>query len=118
MALKTVHSVFCNLEKRLEDVEFLVDNIESLPVSMRATLSRIVVEGRSLTNILQNLKNRVSDFEKWYVPKQAEMRSDELLRYFYELRSETLKEGEDRVKASQVKPQPNATLRMDEKGVY
>ena len=51
--------------------------------------------GRAVTNVLQNLRSVVGTqvFDEWYGPLQEEMRNDELLRYFYQLRSEILKEG-------------------------
>jgi hypothetical protein len=58
-------------------------------------LRNIIVFGRAVTNVLQNLRSAVGaqTFNDWYLPVQEEMRNDELLRYFYKLRSEILKEG-------------------------
>lgn len=58
-------------------------------------LRNLVVFGRAMTNALQNLRSVVgkSEFDEWYTPWQDEMRADGLLRYFYKLRSEILKEG-------------------------
>ena len=48
-----------------------------------------------MTNVLQNLRTCVgkTTFDAWYGPKEAEMRADELMRWFYKIRSELLKEG-------------------------
>jgi len=58
-------------------------------------LRNLVVFGRAMTNVLQNLRSVVGkvEFDKWYESWQESMRSDELLRYFYQLRTETLKQG-------------------------
>jgi hypothetical protein len=58
-------------------------------------LRNLIVFGRAVTNILQNLRSVVGakTFDEWYMPLQEEMRDDELLKYFYELRTEILKEG-------------------------
>jgi hypothetical protein len=53
----------------------------------------LVVFGRSVTNVLQNLRTFEPDFDEWYRPEQAKLRDDALLRYFYLLRSQILKEG-------------------------
>jgi hypothetical protein len=56
-------------------------------------LRNLVVFARAVTNVLQNLRSTEADFDAWYAAYVAEMRADPLLRYFYELRSEILKEG-------------------------
>jgi hypothetical protein len=57
-------------------------------------LRNLIVFGRSVTNVLQNLRTPVGPaFDEWYSPIQEEMGKDELLKYFYRLRSEILKQG-------------------------
>lgn len=58
-------------------------------------LRAVVTFGRAVTNVLQNLRTalEVREFNEWYEPLQDEMRQDPLLRYFYLLRTEVLKEG-------------------------
>ena len=60
-----------------------------------AGLRNLVVFGRAVTNVLQNLKSVVGEgvFDKWYGPIQEDMKQDEVLRFFYVMRSEILKEG-------------------------
>jgi hypothetical protein len=54
----------------------------------------VAVFGRAVTNVLQNMRSVDREtFNTWYAPRQEAMRADPLLRYFYELRSEILKEG-------------------------
>lgn len=56
-------------------------------------LRNVVVFGRAVTNVLQNLRSTESEFDSWYAPYVEEMRSDPVLRYLYQLRSEVLKQG-------------------------
>ena len=58
-------------------------------------LRNCIVFGRSVTFVLQNLKSVVGEetFEKWYEPKQNEMKADPLMRFFVDARNEILKQG-------------------------
>ena len=50
--------------------------------------------GRAVTNVLQTLRGVDADkFDLWYQPFKQEMEKDPLMRYFYKLRTEILKEG-------------------------
>lgn len=56
-------------------------------------LLNVAVFGRAVTNMLQGLRSNEPSFDDWYAPKEAEMRSDPLLKFFYELRTSVLKKG-------------------------
>jgi hypothetical protein len=56
-------------------------------------LRNVVVFGRAVTNVLQNLRSIEPGFNDWYECHKAEMKTDDLMRYFYSLRSEILKKG-------------------------
>jgi hypothetical protein len=56
-------------------------------------LRNVVVFGRAVTNVLQNLRSKEPYFDDWYEPYKKEMKSDSLMKYFYKLRSEILKRG-------------------------
>jgi len=56
-------------------------------------LRNLVVFGRAVTNVLQNLRATEARFDAWYAPYVVEMGADPLMRYFYELRSVILKQG-------------------------
>jgi hypothetical protein len=58
-----------------------------------AGLRNVVVFGRAVTNVLQNLRSVDKTFDDWCQPHVEAMRNDELLRYFYELRTQILKQG-------------------------
>ncbi len=64
------------------------------PKARIAGLRNLVVFGRAVTNVLQNLRSTLGDqFDEWYQPKVEEMSSDQVMKYFYKLRSEILKKG-------------------------
>ena len=64
------------------------------PKERIAGLRNLIVFGRAITNVIQNLrKTEGQKFDDWYQPKVDEMRNDEISKYFYKLRSEILKEG-------------------------
>lgn len=48
----------------------------------------IVVFGRTMTFVMQNLRRHDGDaFARWYAPWQREMKADSLMRYFSDLRT-------------------------------
>jgi hypothetical protein len=65
-------------------------------------LRNIIVFGRSVTFVLQNLRSVVEggNFDRWYEPKQEKMKADPLMRYFVEARNEILKQGKIKVSTS------------------
>jgi hypothetical protein len=51
----------------------------------------IVVFGRSMTLVMQNLRTHDRDaFDSWYAPWQEEMKADPLMRYFRDLRTKVI----------------------------
>jgi hypothetical protein len=51
----------------------------------------VVVFGRSMTLVMQNLRTHDQDaFDGWYAPWQTEMKEDPLMRYFYDLRTKVI----------------------------
>jgi len=69
---------------------------------LRDVVNEIAVQGRSVTHILQNLDSLAPDFEAWYAPIQGQMKKDDLLQFFKDLRNDSLKKGEDGVKGAVV----------------
>jgi hypothetical protein len=64
------------------------------PNERMAGLRNLVVFGRAVTNVLQNLRSTELDFDSWYAKYKSEMESDPLMKFFYKLRSKILKEGD------------------------
>jgi hypothetical protein len=58
-------------------------------------LRNVIVWGRAVTNVLQNLRGKAEGFDEWYEPWREEMATDPLLRFLYQQRSEILKRGTD-----------------------
>lgn len=57
-------------------------------------LRNLIVFGRSVTWVLQNLKTPVGPaFEAWYSERQKEMQADPLMRYFVSARNNLEKQG-------------------------
>ena len=51
----------------------------------------VVVFGRSMTLVMQNLRSHDQEaFNSWYAPWQEEMKGDELMRYFCDLRTKVI----------------------------
>jgi hypothetical protein len=61
----------------------------------RKIIGQIIIDGRAITNIIQNLRGKEPNFNEWYQPYVNEMQNDELLRFLYKVRSAILKEGDD-----------------------
>ncbi len=81
-------------EETLKTTEFGLDDLIKGPKERKLSgLRNLIVFGRAVTNVLQNLRATEPDFDKWYNKYVIEMKSDELMSYFYKLRSEILKEG-------------------------
>ena len=81
----------------LRRVELALDNFPSAPDRERAVaaMHNVVVTGRAVTNVLQNLRSKTEGFDDWYRPWKEEMIRDPLLRYLYELRTQILKRGKE-----------------------
>ena len=51
----------------------------------------VVVFGRSMTLVMQNLRTHDKEaFDRWYAPWQEEMKGDPLMRYFSDLRTKII----------------------------
>jgi hypothetical protein len=98
-AKPTPETVMRNVDTMIGLVEDNYRAFQKLPANERrpgaAEVMHITVYGRATTNVLQKLRsvNR-AEFDAWYAPVRAWMKDDPLMKYFYELRSRILKEGE------------------------
>jgi len=64
------------------------------PARRQSGLRNLVVFGRAVTNVLQNLRSTEKSFDEWYQTYVDEMKVDPLMKFFYELRTRILKRGE------------------------
>lgn len=85
--LKAVEDTLKTAEQGLEDL------MKGPPERKLSGLRNLVVFGRAVTNVVQNLRSAEPEFDIWYESYEKEMKSDPLMRYFYTLRSKILKEG-------------------------
>lgn len=91
---RTVETILADATETLTTAEYGFQDLNSSDPERRvAGLRNLVVFGRAVTNVLQNLRSVTPDFDKWYQPFVTEMRDDPLIHFFYELRSTILKEG-------------------------
>ena len=94
MRVKATVEIIKNAGETLSTVRLGLDLIRTgQPDNRMAGLRNLVVFGRAVTNVLQNLRSTEPTFDEWYAPFVEEMRSDPLLKHFYELRTEILKVG-------------------------
>jgi hypothetical protein len=81
----------------LQNAEWgLTDLLGPDPKRRIAGMQNVVVWGRAVTNVLHRLKSAVGKgaYCDWYLPHRTAMEQDELMKYFYRLRSPILKRGE------------------------
>jgi hypothetical protein len=94
MAEKSTRETLARVKETLDTAKLgLRDVVEGGPSRRLGGLRNLIVFGRAVTNVLQNLRSSEPSFDTWYQPYVNEMRDDPLLRYFYVVRSEILKEG-------------------------
>jgi len=94
MTAETTATVLARAQQTLATAKLGLRMVKTgLPDQRMAGVRNVAVFGRAVTNVLQNLRSTEPSFDAWYAPLVAEMRSDPLLKYFYELRSKVLKEG-------------------------
>ena len=93
MLQKKTNEILKRCDETLAVAGFGLEDIRSSPERRLAGLRNLVVFGRAVTNGLQNLRSTEANFDDWYSPFQKEMENDPLMKYFYRLRTEILKEG-------------------------
>ena len=97
MAQRSTKQILNGAEETLATAKAgLEDVVGTRPERRLSGLRNLIVFGRAVTNVLQNLRTTESTFDEWYEPYVTEMRNDPLLKYLYECRSEILKEGKVR----------------------
>src|SRR5436309_15318022 len=91
---KTTPSILASAEQTLATARAgLEDVLAERPERRLPGLHNVVVFGRAVTNVLQNLRSTEPGFDEWYVPFVRQMESDPLMRFLYKLRSAILKRG-------------------------
>lgn len=77
-----------------EALDELINNPKNINIKKKA-MANILVFGRSVTFVLQNLRSTVGakEFDSWYFPIQEEMRKDQLLKLMKDARNDLEKKG-------------------------
>ncbi|KPW05035.1 hypothetical protein [Pseudoalteromonas sp. P1-8] len=94
--METINEVLVRTEQTLETAKHGFDDLVSKNKVRRFTgLRNLIVFGRSVTFVLQNLKSVVGKdrFDSWYEPHQESMKQDVVMKYFVKLRNELEKQG-------------------------
>ena len=92
-AERTTEQILESAQRSLDIAELGYATFVKQPEKRLVGLMNLTVFGVSVTAVLQNLRNTEADFDKWYEKYKSEMKSDPLMKYFWNLRSEILKEG-------------------------
>jgi hypothetical protein len=96
MSQEKVREILKRVDDTLRTARFgLEDVLDSSRVRRMSGLRNLIVFGRSVTFVLQNLSSAVpeGEFERWYDPHRKNMQADPLMRYFVEARNNILKQG-------------------------
>jgi hypothetical protein len=94
--MATVSEILVRTEQTLETAKHGFDDLTSSNKSRRFTgLRNLIVFGRSVTFVLQNLRTVVGKekFDTWYESHQESMKQDVVMKYFVKLRNELEKQG-------------------------
>lgn len=93
---KTVLTILSEAEETLYTASLGLQQLIQAknPKERIAGLRNVIVFGRAVTNVLQNLRGITGKvFDEWYQPKVEEMKQDKILQHLYVLRSQILKQG-------------------------
>ena len=76
--------------RKLEDTRTTLEALRTSvdAVQLRAAFASFLSNSRAVTYALQNEGAHLPGFTDWYAGKQAELRADELMRFFHEARTE------------------------------
>lgn len=98
---KTTVEVLKNAEEILSTARLGFDDLKSKDKNRRMSgLRNLIVFGRSVTFVIQNLSSIEPNFSKWYETIQSELKSDPLMKYFVDVRNNILKQGKMEVSTS------------------
>lgn len=75
-------------DELLKTAAFGLEDMKTRPGRMKTGLRNAVIFGRNTTWALQNLRSVHEEFDAWYAEKQAEMKADDLMKYFHDLRND------------------------------
>lgn len=98
-----IEAVLLRVEATLQTARHGLDDLLAMQRDRRMTgLRNLIVFGRSVTFVLQNLRSAVTagEFDEWYTPRQEAMKASPLMRYFVDARNALEKQGKLSVSTS------------------
>ncbi|WP_122771480.1 hypothetical protein [Pseudomonas viridiflava] len=96
MDIEEVRQALVRTDQTLSTAHFGLNILKSGPPEQKsAGLRNVLVFGRSVTFVIQNLKTIVGNdvFDTWYRPHQDTMKANPLMRYFVDARNNLEKQG-------------------------
>lgn len=89
-----IQAILSRVDETLETAKRgLEDVLDTSRVRRMSGLRNLIVFGRSVTFVLQNLRSATVEFDEWYAPHQHAMKSDPLMRFFVDARNKLEKQG-------------------------
>ncbi|HEY3597090.1 MAG TPA: hypothetical protein VGL08_06215 [Paraburkholderia sp.] len=98
-----IEATLKRVEETLQTAKHGLDDLLEVTRERRMTgLRNLIVFGRSVTFVLQNLRSVVGEdeFDRWYQPHQDDMKASPLMRYFVDARNALEKQGRVNVTTS------------------
>lgn len=90
-----VASVFGKIDSTFRVLSLALDMMASHHGGQKDMgLRNVLILGRSVTFILQNLRGKVEDFERFYEPIESRLRQSELMGFFKDARNHLEKRGD------------------------
>lgn len=89
---KVILEVIRSAEDRLRTAKFGLEDM-ARPERSESGFHNAIVFGRMVTFALQNLRSITADFDDWYAVKQEEMKLDDQLKMFVDLRNSVEKQA-------------------------
>jgi hypothetical protein len=90
---RTTEQILKDAQRTLDTAEMGYALFTKQSENRLSGLMNLTVFGVAVSSVLQNLRHLELDFDQWYKKFREEMVSDPLMKYFWDLRSEILKEG-------------------------
>ena len=92
--------MFERASRKLEEARSQIAalRVATTAIQFRTAFSAFLSSSRAVTYALQKEGAHIPGFAKWYEAKQAELKSDPLMRFFHEARTDDFHEGKDRLR--------------------
>lgn len=94
--------MFIKTVNKLNDARSALENLKQASdfQKFRASFNSFLSHSRAVTYVLQKEGKRINGFSSWYDKKQKEMRSDELLRFVHNARTDDFHKGKPQLRSS------------------